>query len=124
MYQEKFIFRDDYSKCVLQVIVWGDYGKKDRKVLMGVVQIHLDDLDMSQMVIGWYKLFNASSMTNTMTGSSKALRQTISSTKIEEELQRSYSDDLSIDDSEQQTRLEANGDSLDHGSRFCVANPD
>lgn len=101
MYQQRFIFRDDYSECVLQVIVWGDYGKKDRKCLMGVVQIHLDDLDMSRSVIGWYKLFNALSVTNMMTTSSKALRQTMSTTKIEEQLQRSHSDEL-VDDEKHQ----------------------
>lgn len=34
----------------------------DRKVFMGVVQILLDDLDLSNLVIGWYKLFSTSSM--------------------------------------------------------------
>lgn len=83
MYQQKFIFRDDYKECILQVIVWGDYGKKDRKSLMGVIQIHLDDLDMSNVIVGWYKLFNALSLTNSMMlNSSKALRQTMSSTML------------------------------------------
>lgn len=47
---------------LLQVIVWGDYGRMDRKVFMGVVQILLDELDLSNLVIGWYKLFSTSSM--------------------------------------------------------------
>lgn len=34
----------------------------DRKVFMGVVQILLDELDLSNLVIGWYKLFSTSSM--------------------------------------------------------------
>lgn len=59
---------------LVQVIVWGDYGKRDRKSMMGIVQIHLDDLDISNMVIGWYKLFNIPSMTNSL-ASSKNLRQ-------------------------------------------------
>ena len=42
--------------------MWGDYGRMDRKVFMGVVQILLDDLDLSNLVIGWYKLFSTSSM--------------------------------------------------------------
>lgn len=51
------------NKCsLLQVIVWGDYGRMDRKVFMGVVQILLDELDLSNLVIGWYKLFSTSSM--------------------------------------------------------------
>ena len=48
--------------ALLQVIVWGDYGRMDRKVFMGVVQILLDELDLSNLVIGWYKLFSTSSM--------------------------------------------------------------
>jgi len=60
------------------VIVWGNYGKKDRKSLMGIVQIHLNDLDISSLVIGWYKLFNAPSTTSSLV-SSKALRHTLSS---------------------------------------------
>lgn len=47
---------------LFQVIVWGDYGRMDRKVFMGVVQILLDELDLSNLVIGWYKLFSTSSM--------------------------------------------------------------
>jgi hypothetical protein len=46
------------------VTVWGDYGRMDRKVFMGVAQIMLDDLDLSNIVIGWYKLFSTSSLIN------------------------------------------------------------
>jgi len=42
----------------VQVTVWGDYGRSDRKVFMGVVQIKLDSLDLASMAIGWYKLFS------------------------------------------------------------------
>lgn len=45
-----------------QVIVWGDYGRMDHKSFMGAVQILLDELDLSNMVIGWYKLFPPSSL--------------------------------------------------------------
>lgn len=46
-----------------QVTVWGDYGRLEgRKVFMGVSQIMLDDLDLSNIVIGWYKLFGTSSL--------------------------------------------------------------
>ena len=38
--------------------MWGDYGRSDRKVFMGVVQIKLDSLDLASMAIGWYKLFS------------------------------------------------------------------
>ena len=34
----------------------------ERKVFMGVAQILLDDLNLSNMVIGWYKLFASSSL--------------------------------------------------------------
>ena len=46
----------------LKVMVWGDYGKLDRKVFMGVCQVLLDDLDLSQLAIGWYKLFTTASL--------------------------------------------------------------
>lgn len=44
--------------------MWGDYGRMERKVFMGVAQILLDDLDLSNLVIGWYKLFTSSSLVN------------------------------------------------------------
>ncbi|KAG9335109.1 hypothetical protein JZ751_005672 [Albula glossodonta] len=34
----------------------------DRKCFMGVARILLEELDLSSMVIGWYKLFPTSSM--------------------------------------------------------------
>lgn len=43
-------------------MVWGDYGRMDRKVFMGVCQIMLDDLDLSHLVVGWYKLFSTASI--------------------------------------------------------------
>lgn len=45
-----------------QVIVWGDYGRMDHKCFMGVAQILLEELDLSSVVIGWYKLFPPSSL--------------------------------------------------------------
>ena len=48
---------------VFQVTVWGDYGRiEGKKVFMGVAQIMLDDLNLSAMVIGWYKLFGTTSL--------------------------------------------------------------
>lgn len=56
--------------------MWGDYGSGDkggerqrtdrveRKVFMGMAQIALDDLDLGRIVIGWYKLFNPTSVVN------------------------------------------------------------
>lgn len=43
--------------------MWGDYGRiEGKKVFMGVAQIMLDDLNLSAMVIGWYKLFGTTSL--------------------------------------------------------------
>ncbi|XP_064652466.1 regulating synaptic membrane exocytosis protein 2-like isoform X3 [Lineus longissimus] len=64
LYQQQLIFLEAYHSKVLQVTVWGDYGRMDRKVFMGVAQIMLDDLDLSNIVIGWYKLFTTSSLIN------------------------------------------------------------
>ena len=38
---------------------------------MGVAQIMLDDLDLSNIVIGWYKLFGTSSLVNVPPGGGK-----------------------------------------------------
>ncbi|XP_067135753.1 regulating synaptic membrane exocytosis protein 2-like isoform X3 [Centruroides vittatus] len=64
LYQQQLVFHEDYRGCVLQVTVWGDYGRMEKKVFMGVAQIMLDDLDLSNIVIGWYKLFHPSSLVN------------------------------------------------------------
>ena len=46
-----------------KVTIWGDYSRMEgKKVFMGVAQIMLDDLDLSNIVIGWYKLFGTSSL--------------------------------------------------------------
>nr|XP_022331901.1 regulating synaptic membrane exocytosis protein 2-like isoform X6 [Crassostrea virginica] len=62
LYQQQLAFTEDYRGKILQVTVWGDYGRMDRKVFMGVAQILLDHLDLSNIVIGWYKLFTSSSL--------------------------------------------------------------
>ncbi|KAK3932459.1 Regulating synaptic membrane exocytosis protein 1 [Frankliniella fusca] len=63
LYQQQLIFRENFAGCVLQVTVWGDYGRiEGKKVFMGVAQIMLDDLNLSAMVIGWYKLFGTTSL--------------------------------------------------------------
>jgi len=38
---------------------------------MGVAQIKLDDLDLSSMAIGWYKLFSNSSLVSSHGGTSQ-----------------------------------------------------
>ncbi|XP_060707813.1 regulating synaptic membrane exocytosis protein 1-like isoform X1 [Hemiscyllium ocellatum] len=62
LYQQSLLFEESPQGKVLQVIVWGDYGRMDHKCFMGVVQILLEELDLSSMVIGWYKLFPTSSL--------------------------------------------------------------
>ncbi|KAL8572844.1 hypothetical protein ACOMHN_011093 [Nucella lapillus] len=62
LYQQQLVFNESYRGRILQVTVWGDYGRMDKKVFMGVAQILLDDLDLSNIVIGWYKLFPTSSL--------------------------------------------------------------
>ncbi|XP_025090828.1 regulating synaptic membrane exocytosis protein 2-like isoform X2 [Pomacea canaliculata] len=62
LYQQQLVFSESYRGRILQVTVWGDYGRMDKKVFMGVAQILLDDLDLSNIVIGWYKLFPTSSL--------------------------------------------------------------
>lgn len=48
---------------LFQVTVWGDYGRiEGKKIFMGVAQIMLDDLNLSNIVIGWYKLFGTTSL--------------------------------------------------------------
>uniref|UniRef100_A0A6I8T0X0 Regulating synaptic membrane exocytosis 2 n=1 Tax=Xenopus tropicalis TaxID=8364 RepID=A0A6I8T0X0_XENTR len=62
LYQQVLAFEESPQGKVLQIIVWGDYGRMDHKSFMGVAQILLDELDLSSMVIGWYKLFPPSSL--------------------------------------------------------------
>ncbi|XP_047589117.1 regulating synaptic membrane exocytosis protein 1 isoform X42 [Lutra lutra] len=62
LYQQSLVFDESPQGKVLQVIVWGDYGRMDHKCFMGVAQILLEELDLSSMVIGWYKLFPPSSL--------------------------------------------------------------
>lgn len=70
------------SFVFIKVTVWGDYGRiEGKKVFMGVAQIMLDDLNLSNIVIGWYKLFGTTSLviiTKTMS------RNTIDLNKIYE----------------------------------------
>ncbi|XP_027862940.1 regulating synaptic membrane exocytosis protein 1 isoform X21 [Xiphophorus couchianus] len=62
LYQQHLLFEESPQGKVLQVIVWGDYGRLDHKCFMGVAQILLEELDLSSTVIGWYKLFPPSSL--------------------------------------------------------------
>ncbi|XP_035314903.1 regulating synaptic membrane exocytosis protein 2 isoform X1 [Cricetulus griseus] len=62
LYQHLSSFEESPQGKVLQIIVWGDYGRMDHKSFMGVAQILLDELELSNMVIGWFKLFPPSSL--------------------------------------------------------------
>ncbi|XP_037399595.1 regulating synaptic membrane exocytosis protein 1 isoform X5 [Pygocentrus nattereri] len=62
LYQQTLQFEESPQGKVLQVIVWGDYGRMDHKSFMGVAQILLEELDLASNVIGWYKLFPLSSL--------------------------------------------------------------
>ncbi|KAM6903927.1 regulating synaptic membrane exocytosis protein 2-like isoform 7-T7 [Lycodopsis pacificus] len=62
LYQQQLQFEESPEGKVLQIIVWGDYGRMDHKSFMGAAQILLDDLDLSIMAIGWFKLFPAISL--------------------------------------------------------------
>ncbi|XP_021248763.1 regulating synaptic membrane exocytosis protein 1 isoform X4 [Numida meleagris] len=62
LYQQTLVFDESPQGKVLQVIVWGDYGRMDHKCFMGVAQILLEELDLTSVVIGWYKLFPPSSL--------------------------------------------------------------
>ncbi|EZA60196.1 Regulating synaptic membrane exocytosis protein [Ooceraea biroi] len=62
-YQQLLAFKENCRGCILQVTVWGDYGRiEGKKVFMGIAQIVLDELDLNQMVFGWYKLFGTQSL--------------------------------------------------------------
>ncbi|XP_037005580.2 regulating synaptic membrane exocytosis protein 3 isoform X1 [Artibeus jamaicensis] len=68
-YQQALLFDEGPQGKVLQVIVWGDYGRMDHKCFMGMAQIMLDELDLSAAVTGWYKLFPTSSVADSTLGS-------------------------------------------------------
>ncbi|EFN68019.1 Regulating synaptic membrane exocytosis protein 2, partial [Camponotus floridanus] len=62
-YQQLLAFKENCRGCILQVTVWGDYGRiEGKKVFMGIAQIVLDELDLNQMVFGWYKLFDTQAL--------------------------------------------------------------
>ncbi|KAF4529454.1 hypothetical protein B566_EDAN014230 [Ephemera danica] len=73
LYQQQLAFREPFQGCILQVTVWGDYGRiEGKKVFMGVAQIMLDDLNLSNIVIGWYRLFGTTSLVSVLGSSSSA----------------------------------------------------
>uniref|UniRef100_A0A8C8VEU0 Regulating synaptic membrane exocytosis 3 n=1 Tax=Pelusios castaneus TaxID=367368 RepID=A0A8C8VEU0_9SAUR len=68
LYQQALLFDEGPQGRVLQVIVWGDYGRMDHKCFMGMAQIVLEELDLSNMITGWYKLFPTSSLADSTIG--------------------------------------------------------
>uniref|UniRef100_U3I5P9 Regulating synaptic membrane exocytosis 3 n=1 Tax=Anas platyrhynchos platyrhynchos TaxID=8840 RepID=U3I5P9_ANAPP len=67
-FQQALLFEESPQGKVLQVIVWGDYGRMDHKCFMGMAQIVLEELDLSSVVTGWYKLFPTSSLADSSIG--------------------------------------------------------
>ncbi|XP_076380857.1 rab3 interacting molecule isoform X14 [Megalopta genalis] len=68
-YQQSLTFRENCRGCILQVTVWGDYGRLEgKKVFMGIAQIVLDELNLNEMVFGWYKLFSNVSLVTARMG--------------------------------------------------------
>lgn len=67
--------------CILfQVTVWGDYGRiEGKKVFMGIAQIILDELDLNQMVIGWYKLFDTQALVSGASSLALSRRSSVTS---------------------------------------------
>ncbi|XP_018644995.1 HMG-CoA synthase [Schistosoma mansoni] len=57
LYQQQLCFSMPYHGKILQISVWGEYGRMDKKVFLGMCEIVLDDLDLKTVVFGWYKLF-------------------------------------------------------------------
>ncbi|XP_043065005.1 uncharacterized protein LOC108087138 isoform X6 [Drosophila ficusphila] len=86
LYQQQLVFKQSYAGCILQITVWGDYGRIEKKVFMGVAQIMLDDLNLSNIVIGWYKLFGTTSLvscpTNIGLGSRRSSIASLDSLKL------------------------------------------
>ncbi|KAF4793320.1 Regulating synaptic membrane exocytosis protein 4 [Turdus rufiventris] len=68
LYNQVLLFAESPQGKVLQVIVWGNYGRMERKHFMGVARVLLEELDLSTLAIGWYKLFPTSSMVDPTTG--------------------------------------------------------
>ncbi|XP_067389863.1 regulating synaptic membrane exocytosis protein 3 [Emydura macquarii macquarii] len=68
VYQQALLFDEGPQGRVLQVIVWGDYGRMDHKCFMGMAQIVLEELELSNLVTGWYKLFPTSSLADSTIG--------------------------------------------------------
>ncbi|XP_018353857.1 PREDICTED: regulating synaptic membrane exocytosis protein 2 isoform X3 [Trachymyrmex septentrionalis] len=73
-------FKENCRGCILQVTVWGDYGRiEGKKVFMGIAQIVLDELNLNQMVIGWYKLFDTQALVSGASSLALSRRSSVTS---------------------------------------------
>jgi len=64
-YLEVLKFKSSPAGCLIQVSVWGDYGREiGRKVFMGVAVIYMDSITTSPgtSLTEWYRLFGSSSV--------------------------------------------------------------
>ncbi|XP_014673637.1 PREDICTED: regulating synaptic membrane exocytosis protein 2-like [Priapulus caudatus] len=75
LYQQVLVFAEPYQGKLLQITVWGDYGRLEKKVFMGVAQVVLEELDLSTAVKGWYKLFHSSSLVGAPSTTGSASRK-------------------------------------------------
>jgi len=60
VFNQILTFDSKHSASNLQITVWGDYGRLDHKSFMGCAQIDLNNFDLSQIRMNWYRLFQTS----------------------------------------------------------------
>ncbi|GIX75666.1 regulating synaptic membrane exocytosis protein 2 [Caerostris darwini] len=72
LYQQALTFDEEFRNSYLQVTVWGNYSSMERKVFMGVAQILLDDIDLVEGVIAWYRLFHHSSLVSSLAANDRS----------------------------------------------------
>ncbi|KAG9509905.1 Regulating synaptic membrane exocytosis protein 2 [Fragariocoptes setiger] len=85
VFQQQLTFHEEYQNCIIQAIVWGNYGKMDKKSFMGIAQISIDGLELANAVTSWYRLqpgFHPSSLQQTIKPS-KSLRHSLLSSSTE-----------------------------------------
>lgn len=64
-FRQKLIFNENLRNKMLQITVIGDFGRLERKIFMGVIQIALEELQLGgggNNIVGWYKLFDSDSL--------------------------------------------------------------
>uniref|UniRef100_A0A915IN47 C2 domain-containing protein n=1 Tax=Romanomermis culicivorax TaxID=13658 RepID=A0A915IN47_ROMCU len=61
-FDQHLIFEESHKGRYLQLSVWGDYGRMERKCFMGIALLKLDDIDFTGAVEGWYKLYHTNSL--------------------------------------------------------------